>query len=280
MTTDLTDKVAIVTGAGRMRGIGRAIAVRLAEDGADVVVTAVARPSESFPEHEREAGWRGAESVADEIRVLGRRSLALDVDVTKPEQVRAMVGRTLAEFGRIDIVVNNAGLALVAGKKDLWEVDDEEWYREIDVNLNGTYLCCKHVAKVLVEQGEGGRIVNVSSLAGRDGQPRYGGYTPAKFGVVGLTQGLAKELAPHKVTVNCIAPGSTDTDMMDGTFRRTGERMGVPFEMIKQGVRSFIPLGRQAEPGEMAAVVAYLCSPAADYITGQTINVDGGLVMR
>jgi NAD(P)-dependent dehydrogenase (short-subunit alcohol dehydrogenase family) len=276
----LAGNVAVVTGAGRMRGIGRAIAARLAEDGADVVVTAVARLPESFPEHEREAGWLGAESVAEEVRALGRQGLALDVDVTKADQVRAMVEGTVAGFGRIDILVNNAGLALVAGKKDLWEVDDAEWYREIDVNLNGTYLCCKHVAKVLVEQGEGGRIVNVSSLAGRDGQPQYGGYTPAKFGVVGLTQGLAKELAPHKVTVNCIAPGSTDTDMMDGTFRRTGERMGIPFEMVKAGVRSFIPLGRQAEPSEIAAVVAYLCSPAADYITGQTINVDGGIVMR
>jgi len=276
----LDGKVAIVTGCGRMRGIGRAIAVRLAEDGADLVVTAVVRVPMSFPEHERKAGWKGAESVADEIRGLGRKALALDVDVTKPEQVQAMVARTVSELGRVDILVNNAGLALVSGKKDLWEVDDEDWYREIDVNLNGTYLCCKHVAKVLVEQGEGGAIVNVSSLAGRVGQPQYGGYTPAKFGVVGLTQGLALELAPHKVTVNCVAPGSTDTDMMDGTFRRTGERMGIPFEMVKSGVSRFIPLGRQAEPREIASVVAYLCSPAAAYVTGQTVNVDGGIVMR
>lgn len=276
----LDGKVAIVTGAGRMRGIGRAIAVRLAEDGADVVVTQVARPPESFPEHEREAGWRGAESVADGIRALGRKALPLDVDVTKAEDVRRMVEATVAELGRIDILVNNAGLALVSGKKNLWEVDDEEWYREIDVNLNGVFQCCKAVAKALVEQGEGGRIVNISSLAGRAGQPQYGGYTPAKFAVVGLTQGLALELAPHNVTVNCIAPGSTDTDMMDGTFRRTGERMGIPFEMVKAGVARFIPLGRQGRPEEIAGVVSFLCSPGAAYITGQTINVDGGLVMR
>jgi 3-oxoacyl-[acyl-carrier protein] reductase/meso-butanediol dehydrogenase/(S,S)-butanediol dehydrogenase/diacetyl reductase len=263
-----------------MRGIGRAIAVRLAEDGMDVVVTAVARDPSSFPEHERGARWQGVASVAEEIWGLGRRSLALDVDVTKPADVAAMVERTVAELGRVDVLVNNAGLALVAGRKDLWEVDDDEWYREIDVNLNGTYLCCKHVAKRLVEQGVGGAIVNISSLAGRDGQPQYGGYTPAKFGVVGLTQGLAKELAPHKVTVNCVAPGTTDTDMMDGTFRRTGERMGVPFEMVKMGVARFVPLGRQGEPREIAGVVGYLCSPAARYVTGQTVNVDGGIVMR
>jgi 3-oxoacyl-[acyl-carrier protein] reductase/meso-butanediol dehydrogenase/(S,S)-butanediol dehydrogenase/diacetyl reductase len=191
-----------------------------------------------------------------------------------------MVDHTIAELGRIDILINNAGLELVAGKLDLWDVPEEDWSREINVNLNGVFHCCKAVAKALVDQGDGGRIINISSLAGRAGQPQYGGYTPSKFGVVGLTQGLALELAPHGVTVNCIAPGSTDTDMMDGTFRRTGERLNIPFEMIKQGVARFIPLGRQADPTEIAAVVSYLASPAAAYITGQTINVDGGLVLR
>jgi 3-oxoacyl-[acyl-carrier protein] reductase/meso-butanediol dehydrogenase/(S,S)-butanediol dehydrogenase/diacetyl reductase len=277
---NLTGKGAIVTGAARMRGIGRAIALRLAEDGAAVAVTAVVRPPESFPEHEREAGWKGIESVAGEIRAAGSRALALDVDVTKPEEVREMVEHTKAEFGRIDILVNNHGLALVSGKKDLWQVDDDEWYREIDVNLHGVFHTCKAIAPVLIEQGEGGRIINISSLAGRVAQLQYGGYTPAKFAVIGLTQMLARELAPYKVTVNALCPGSTDTDMMDGTFRRTGERMGIPFEMVKQGVRMFVPLGRQAEPREIAGVVAYLASDKAAYITGQAINVDGGSVMR
>jgi 3-oxoacyl-[acyl-carrier protein] reductase/meso-butanediol dehydrogenase/(S,S)-butanediol dehydrogenase/diacetyl reductase len=276
----LEGKVAIVTGAGRMRGIGRAIALRLAEDGAAVAVTAVRRPPESFPQHEREVGWKGVESLAEEIRAAGGKALALDVDVTKPEQVREMVERTRAEFGRIDILVNNHGLALVSGKKDLWEVEDEEWYREIDVNLHGVFHTCKAVAPVLIDQGEGGRIINISSLAGRVAQPQYGGYTPGKFAVIGLTQMLARELAPHNITVNAICPGSTDTDMMDGTFRRTGERMGIPFEMVKQGVRMFVPLGRQGEPHEIAGVVAYLASKKAAYITGQAINVDGGAVMR
>jgi len=280
MIPPLEGKVAIVTGAGRMRGIGRAIAVRLAEDGADIVATARGRPHEEFPEAERHAAWHGVQSLAGEVRSLGRRALAFDVDVTQPEQVQAMVDRTVAEFGRIDILVNNAGLALVSGKKNLWEVEDDEWRREIDVNLNGVFHCCKAVARILLDQKEGGRIVNISSLAGRVAQPQYGGYTPAKFAVVGLTQALALELAPHGVNVNCIAPGSTDTDMMDGTFRRTGERLGVPFEMVKGAVSHFVPLGRQAEPREIASVVAYLCSPASAYITGQTISVDGGAIMR
>jgi NAD(P)-dependent dehydrogenase (short-subunit alcohol dehydrogenase family) len=280
VTAPLAGKVAVVTGAGRLRGIGRAIALRLAEDGADVVVSALPRPPDAMPEHEREARWRGVISIGDEIRALGRKALALDADVTKPEQVVGMVDRAVSELGRVDILVNNAGLALVSGKKNLWETQDEEWLREIDVNLNGVYYCCKAVAQRLAQQGEGGRIINISSLAGRVAQPQYGGYTPAKFAVIGLTQMLALELAPHNVTVNAVCPGSTDTDMMDGTFRRTGERMGVPFEMVKQGVKRFVPLARQADPDEIASVVAYLASPAAAYITGQSISVDGGIGMR
>lgn len=122
-------------------------------------------------------------------------------------------------------------------------------------------------------------MINISSLTGRAAQPHYGGYTPAKFAVIGLTQMLALELAPHRVTVNAVCPGSIDTDMMDGTFPRTGERMSIPFEMVKEGVKRFVPLGRQAAPAEIASVVAYLASPAADYITGQAINVDGGILM-
>jgi NAD(P)-dependent dehydrogenase (short-subunit alcohol dehydrogenase family) len=275
----LDGKVAVVTGAGRMRGIGRAIAVRLAQEGADVAVSAVARPQDTFPEHEREARWRGVASVADEVEALGRRALPLDVDVTDRDQVRAMVDRTIAGLGGIDILVNNAGLALVSGRSSLWEMEDQEWFREIDVNLNGVYHCCKAVAAYLVQRDKGGKIVNISSLAGRQGQAQYGGYTPAKFGVIGLTQMLAKELAPHRVNVNAVCPGSTDTDMMDGTFHRTGERTGITFEMIKQGVKMFIPLGRQAEPSELAGAVAFLASAKADYITGQAINVDGGIMM-
>jgi NAD(P)-dependent dehydrogenase (short-subunit alcohol dehydrogenase family) len=280
MTGTLHGKVAIVTGAGRMRGIGRAIAVRLAEEGAAVAVTAVARPPESFPEHEREAGWQGIQSVVSEIEAGGGKALGLDLDVAQPDDVRQAVDGVRKELGRIDILVNNAGLALVSGKKNLWEMDDAEWFREIDVNLHGVYHCCRAVIPPMLEQGAGGRIINISSLAGREGQAQYGGYTPGKFAVIGLTQMLAKELAPHRITVNAVCPGSTDTDMMDGTFGRTEARMGLPEGAIKQMVSTFIPLGRQAEPAEMAGIVAYLASDAASYITGQSIMVDGGILMR
>jgi 3-oxoacyl-[acyl-carrier protein] reductase/meso-butanediol dehydrogenase/(S,S)-butanediol dehydrogenase/diacetyl reductase len=280
MTTSLEGKVAIVTGAGRKRGIGRAIAVRLAQEGAAVAATAVARSPESFRDHEREVGWQGIPSVVAEIEAAGGKALGLDLDVRIPDGVRDAVQHVRKHFGRIDILVNNAGLAIVSGKKNLWEMDDDEWLREIDVNLHGVYHCCRAVIPVLLEQNEGGSIINMSSLAGREGQAQYGGYTPAKFAVVGLTQMLAKELAPYKITVNAVCPGSTDTDMMDGTFNRTETRMGLPQGAIKQMVRTFIPLGRQAKPSEMAGIVAYLASPAASYITGQSISVDGGILMR
>jgi len=263
----LNGKVAIVTGAGRMRGIGRAIALRLADDGAATVVTAVARPAESFPEHEREAGWRGVESVAKEIRDAGGKALALDVDVTKPEQVREMVERTKAEFGRIDILVNNHGLALVSGKKDLWQVDDDEWYREIDVNLHGVYHTCRAVAPVLIEQGEGGRIINMSSLAGRLAQPQYGGYTPAKFAVIGLTQMLARELAPYRVTVNALCPGVFKTEINRPILNDP--------EYLKDFLRQ-VPLGYLGEPHQLAGAVVFLASEASSYMTGSALVVDGG----
>ena len=274
----LEGKVALVTGAARQRGIGRAIAVRLARDGADLVVSSAGRALEDFPEAEKRSGWRGLASVAAEVEALGRRALALEADVTRKADVQALVELTIQPFGHIDILVNNAGAAF-CGDRALWEIDDEEWYRVIDVNLNGVYLCCKAVAPVMIEAGRGGRIINLSSAAGRVGIPFYGAYCASKFGVVGLTQMLALELAPHRVTVNAVAPGTTDTDMMDGTFGRMARKMGMEFQQIKQGVSIGVPLGRQATPPEIAGAVAFLASDDASYVTGQTLNVTGGSPM-
>ena len=274
----LDGKVALVTGAARQRGIGRAIAVRLARDGADVVVSGAHRDPQDFPEAEKQSGWRGLASVAAEVEGLGRRSLAVEADVTRKTDVQALVERALATFGRIDILVNNAGAAF-CGDRALWETDDEEWYRVIDVNLNGVYLCCKAVAPVLIEGGRGGRIINMSSAAGRVGIPFYGAYCASKFGVVGLTQMLALELASHRVTVNAVAPGITDTDMMDGTFARMASKMGLEFQQVREGISSGVPLGRRATPEEIAGAVAFLASDDASYITGQTLNVSGGSPM-
>lgn len=274
----LEGKVAIVTGAGRLRGIGRAIALRLAEEGADVVVTGVPRDPATFPEHERTQAWKGVASVAAEIEALGRRTLALDCDVTKREDVRNAVAQTLARFGRVDILVNNAGAAF-CGDRPLWEIDEAEWYRVVDVNLNGVYQMCAAVIPAMIAADRGGRIVNISSTAGRQGIPFYGAYCATKFGVIGLTQMLAQETAAYRITVNCVAPGSVDTDMMDGTFARMAGRYGVAFEAMKQGALRTIPLGRQGRGSDIAAAVAFFASDDASWITGQTLNVNGGTPM-
>lgn len=275
----LTGKVALVTGAGRMLGIGRATALRLAEDGADVVVSALPRDSSTFPAHERDAGWRGAASVADEIRALGRRALAVDCDVTDVESVKAMIASVVSEFGRIDIVVNNAGVPGEAGAAPIVDLDDAVWARTIDVNLNGVYYVSKHAARRMLDQGEGGAIVNLASLAGRFGIANYGGYSASKFAVIGFTQQLAQELAAQNIRVNAICPGVTETDMMLGTYERQAKSAGIEVGRVQGGTRKAIPMKRPGTTADQAAAIAFLCGPDAAYITGQSINVDGGFRM-
>ena len=243
----LKDKVALVTGAARRRGIGRAIALRLAEEGCDVVVSGLPRDPATFPDHERAAGWQGVASVADEIRALGRRSLGIDCDVVEREQVEAMVAMAVGRLGRIDILVNNAALPSEAGAAPILDVDDAVWYRTVDVNLNGLYLVTKLAGRAIRDGGRGGCIVNISSMAGRQGLPNYGAYCATKWGMIGLTQQLAIELAPHGIRVNCICPGSTDTDMMDSTFGRQAERYSTTPDRARQGAISRIPMGRQGD---------------------------------
>lgn len=277
--SDLTGKVALITGAARYRGIGRAIAQRLAADGADIVVCGRPRAVSSLPEHEQDIDWQGVESLASEIRSLGRRALALDCDVTDKKQVMAMVDSIREQFGRLDIIVNNAGDPSNAGASPIFETDEDVWYRTMDVNVNGVFLVSKYGGKLMLEtdkEQRQGSIVMIASLAGRVGLRDYGAYCASKFAVVGFTQQLAIELADTGIRVNCVSPGSHDTDMMDGTLGRTTEKYDLPEGAAKEQLKTFIPMGRQGKVSELASVVSFVCSADASYVTGQTINVDGG----
>lgn len=265
----LDGKVAIVTGAGRLRGIGRASAVALAKAGCDVVVTGTGRDPATFPTDERELGWRDIESTAEQVRAVGRRCVAEICDVTNSAQVQETVDRTLQTFGRVDILVNNAAYARGPDRVPVIEIEETIFRKVLDVKVVGTYLFSRAVGKVLVRQGRGGNIVNISSIAGRRGSANTAAYASANFAVHGFTQALALELAPYHVTVNAVCPGAVDTARMDDIGR--GERW--------QEVVSRIPLGRAATDDDIAEVVTWLCTPTASLITGQHINVNGGMLM-
>jgi 3-oxoacyl-[acyl-carrier protein] reductase len=244
----LTDKVAIVTGASR--GIGRAIALALAEQGAQVVVNYA-------------SSSQAAEQVVAEITAAGGQAMAVVGDVSQADQVDALVKAAMDQWGRVDVLVNNAGIT-----RDtlLLRMNPDDWQAVIDLNLTGVFLCTRAVSKIMLKQ-RSGRIVNITSVAGQMGNPGQANYSAAKAGVIGFTKTVAKELATRAITVNAVAPGFIATDMT-ADLKSTEE------------ILKFIPLARFGQPEEIAGMVRFLAAdPAAAYITGQVFNVDGGMVM-
>jgi NAD(P)-dependent dehydrogenase (short-subunit alcohol dehydrogenase family) len=289
---DLSGKVAIVTGAARKRGLGRFIALRLAEEGADVVGVSRNYPdgkSEVLLEEEHAQGWRGVDSLIDEIRSMGRKGLALKCDVTLSRDVTNLVEEVEAKFGKIDILINNAAYNWPhKGDQPMFtpivELPEEVWDRVIAVNLKGPFLCCREVAKRMIVRGQGGKIVNISSRGGKMGIAGLGAYCSSKFGLHGLTQTLAIELAPYRINVNAVCPGRVRTQQYGlDMIRDLADQRGISVEearaQVDVEVLPLIPLGRVAEPEEIGNVVAFLCSSQSDYMTGQAINVTGGRIM-
>jgi NAD(P)-dependent dehydrogenase (short-subunit alcohol dehydrogenase family) len=273
MDQRLSGKVAIVTGAGQ--GIGKAVALRLAREGADIVVA--------------EINCATAAATAREIQVLGRRALAHPVNVSCLAEIQSLVDPVVAAFGRIDVLVNVAGIAQT---KPFLELTEEDWDRVVDTNLKGTVFCMQAVGRQMIRQippevaAQGradrnyGKIVNFSSISGRRGRSVQMAYAASKAAIISVTQSAALAFSPYNINVNAVCPGVIPTPMWDQIDRDRSRLMGAqPGEALKAFVEK-VPLRRAGTTEDVAAAVAFLCSAEADYITGQTLNVDGGFEMN
>ena len=274
---DLSGKIVFVTGAGGEHGIGRGIAHRSAEDGADVVVTDyVEKP---YPD----ADWGGLPALKSEIEGLGRRSLALTCDVTDSASVMAAMQQAVDAFGKIDILVNNAAARGGRDRVPVVELEEDEWDRVMSVNLKGTFVCSRAAARHMVARGGGGRIISVSSVLGLRGIARFAAYCSSKFGIVGLTQSLAQELAEHGITVNAICPSLTPTERvghMTNLFSNPSLQVKEATDALLSGAAGSTPIGRLAQTDDLAHAVSFLASDGADFLTGLSLPVTGGSFMR
>lgn len=252
-------RVVIVTGAGG--GIGSEVAKSFSAEGAKVTVA--------------DSRADAAQRVVHEITSRGGAAIPEKLDVRSYAEIEKIVEKTLDSFGKIDILVNCAGILTIS---PFDEITEDLWDSMLDVNAKGTFLCCKAFAKQLIRQGTGGKIVNTASVAGKIGVPFYTHYCASKFAVLGITKSLALELAKHRINVNAVCPGDVDTDMLAYEFRTHAQIRGISPEEVRKEWAALAPLGRLALPQDVAGVILFLASNAADYMTGQALNVTGGRV--
>ena len=274
---NLTNKVALVTGAGGEHGMGRAIAVRLAKEGANVVVNDL----KSNPKNS--SSWSGLPDVVKEIETLGKKALSVEADVSVASQVNDMIQQTIQTFNKIDILVNNAASSPGLDRVPVIELKEDVWDYVLRINAKGTFLCCKAVSQILIKQGYGGKIINMSSVSGINGVANFGAYCASKFAVRGLTQVLAKELGPHDIQVNAICPGMIETERTQEIAKALSKE-GVSIEEFiqedKKRVIATTPLGKIATPNDIAQIAAFLASSESNLITGKSFTVDGGATMN
>ena len=274
---NLTNKVALVTGAGGEHGMGRAIAVRLAKEGANVVVNDL----KSNPKNS--SSWSGLPDVVKEIEALGQKALSVEADVSIASQVNSMIQRTIQTFNKIDILVNNAASSPDLDRVPVAKLKEDVWDYVLRINAKGTFLCCKAVAQILMKQGQGGKIINMSSVSGINGVANFGAYCASKFAVRGLTQVLAKELGPHGIQVNAICPGMVVTERTQEIAKALSKK-GVSIKKFiqedKKKVIATTPLGKIAMPNDIAQIAAFLASSESNLITGKSFTIDGGATMN
>jgi 3-oxoacyl-[acyl-carrier protein] reductase len=280
--TNLSGKVALVTGAAAKKSMGRSAAVRLAMDGAKVaVMDKFAVPKNIWPGEEN---WGGLDAVVNEIKAQGKEGLAIVGDVSNSQDVDAAVAKMLAKFGKIDILVHCVGVRGPIPVPAI-DLDEKTWRMLLDVNLTGAFLMCKAVAKTMIPNGAGKKIVLISSQAGIKAYMGGIGYCSAKHGVLGLMKTLSAELAQYKINVNAINPGAFETNFRDEAVIKQAKDMGVSVaEAINKPVTGpsgpggmKIPLGRMGMPEDIANLVSFLVSEESNYITGEDINITGGL---
>jgi len=264
---ELRGKTAIVTGAGRLRSIGRPIALELARQGVNVIVVGTGRDPSTYPADERELGWRDIESVAAEIGDVGAKALPIVCDITDPGAVDRLMALAAEHFGPIDILINNAGAARAGDRTSLIDLSLADWSRVMGTNLTGALHMSQSVARQMVARGTGGCIVNISSVAARRASANMGAYSASKTALNTISRTLAMELACHKIRVNAVLPGTIETSRLDDIGR--GARW--------QATVDEVPLGVAGNGLEVAYMCTFLCSDMGAWITGQDIAVDGGM---
>ena len=274
--SDLKGKTVIITGVGRPRGIGRASALRFAQEGANLVLADLGADNGRVGEIDGISP--DLEAVAEEVKSVGAHAIAVATDVSIEADVDKLVAAALDRFGRVDAMVANA--AILAAKGDPLEVSYEAYMRVLSVNLAGVFLSARIAAKQMKRQGSGGSIITVGSRASRRGSADSAAYCSAKFGVIGLTQSLAMALAGDGLRVNCVCPGAVDTEMYVGVTSEVADKEGVDFEAARSKLGSLIPLGRLTNAEDVAKAIVWFATDETSHVTGQSFNVNGGSWMN
>jgi 3-oxoacyl-[acyl-carrier protein] reductase len=268
--TGFADRVAVVTGAGRMKSIGKSIALELARAGCNIALTSTGRQGDSERADERTTSWQNVDSLAGEIEQLGRQAITLQTDIANPDDCERLTDGVIGRYGRIDILVNAAAAPLGRDRVPVVELEPDAWRQVIDINLTGAFYLGRAVAQRMIAGGRGGSIVNISSIAGKVAGPDRGAYAASKSGLNALTASMAKELGPQGIRVNAICPG----------WIPTGRGKSVPdAELTSSAAQKGIVLGRPGTPLDIATLAVFLASDQGAWITGQNWNVDGGQLM-